>query len=125
MSTAPVPDFQIETAAQLAEYLAQAATWSEIEKLTAAFSHLKIEAWGLLKEDQQQHILELKKFKDFEMARLYPLGCTVQRKNDPEKKQGEVTGYWQAYGVEYVAFSVNGFADWCQGSRIKRIYTTQ
>lgn len=125
MSTERVPDFQIETATQLRQYLAQAETWSEVEKLTTAFPHFKVEAWGLLEPDQQQHILKLKEFKDFSVAQLYPLGCTVQRRNDPEKQQGEVTGYWKAYDVEYVAFSVNGFADWCQGSRIKRIYTTK
>ena len=125
MSTERVPDFQIETAAQLAEYLAQAETWSEVEKLTAAFSQYKVEAWSLLEEDQQKHILKLKEWKDLEVAQLFPLGCTVQRRDDPEKKQGEVTGYWTAYGVDYVTFIVNGFTDWCQGNRIKRIYTTK
>lgn len=125
MSTERIPDFQIETAAQLSEYLAQAKTWSEIEKLTTASPEFKVEAWGLLAEDQQKHILKLKEFASFDVAQTYPLGCTVQRRNDPEKQQGEVTGYWKAYGVEYVAFTVNGFADWCQGSRLKRIYTAE
>ncbi|OKH18356.1 hypothetical protein [[Limnothrix rosea] IAM M-220] len=122
MSTELVPDFQIDTAQQLAEYLSQAETWSEIERLTAAFAHLKVEAWQLLTEDKQQHILKLKKWKDSEIAQLFPLGSTVQRRDDPEKKQGVVTDYWTAYGVEYVTFTVNGFTDWCQGQSLKRIY---
>ena len=125
MSTEQVPDFQIETSAQLAEYLAQAETWSEVEKLTAAFPDFKVEAWGILKEDQQQHILKLKEWKDHEVAQLFPLGSTVQRRDDPEKKQGTVTDYWTAYGLDYVTFTVNGFTDWCQGNRLKRIYTAK
>ncbi len=124
MSTELVPDFQIDTAQQLAEYLSQAETWSEIERLTTAFAHLKVEAWQLLTEDKQQHILKLKKWKDSEVAQLFPIGSTVQRRDDPEKKQGTVTDYWSAYGVDYVTFTVNGFTDWCQGKHLKRIYAT-
>ena len=124
MSTELVPDFQIDTAQQLAEYLVQAQTWSEIERLTAAFEALKVEAWGLLSEEQQQHILKIKKWKDHEIAQNFPLGSTVQRRDDPEKKQGTVTDYWTAYGIDYVTFTVNGFTDWCQGKHLKRIYAT-
>ncbi|AFY40499.1 hypothetical protein Lepto7376_4391 [[Leptolyngbya] sp. PCC 7376] len=124
MSTELVPDFEIDTAQQLAEYLAQAETWSEIERLTEAFKALKVEAWGLLSEEQQQHILKIKQWKDHEIAQIFPLGSTVQRRDDPEKKQGVVTDYWTAYDIDYVTFTVNGFTDWCQGKHLKRIYST-
>lgn len=123
MSTEPIPDFQIETPQQLAEYLAQAETWSEVERLTTAFAAYKVEAWQLLSEPQQQHILKLKQWKDHPLAQKFPFGCTVQRRNDPEKKQGKVTHYWSAYGVDYVTFEVDGFTDWCQAQHLKRIYS--
>jgi hypothetical protein len=123
MSTELVPDFQIATPHQLAEYLAQAETWAEIEKLTTAFAPLKVEAWKILTEEQQQHILKLKQWKDHELAKQFPLGCTVQRRHDPEKKQGKVTDYWAAHGIDYVTFTVDGFTDWCQGKYLKRIYS--
>jgi hypothetical protein len=122
MSTALIPDFQVETPQQLAEYLAQSETWAEIEKLTTHFFHFKVEAWQILTEDQQQHILKLKKWKDHELAQKFPLGCTVQRRGDVEKQQGIVTDYWSAHGIDYVTFTVDGFTDWCQGQFLKRIY---
>ncbi|MGB2926709.1 MAG: hypothetical protein WBB82_15520 [Limnothrix sp.] len=122
MSIAPIPDFQVDTPQQLAEYLAQSETWAEIEGLTSHFSHFKVEAWQLLTEAQQQYILKLKQWKDHELAQKFPLGCTVQRRNDSEKQQGIVTNYWTAHGVNYVTFDVDGFTDWCQSTALKRIY---
>lgn len=122
MSTVPLPEFQIQTPQQLADYLIQAQTWQEVENLTRAFTHFKAEAWSLLSKAQQNHIFNLKRWKDHAIAQKFPLGCTVQRRNDPEKKQGEVKDYWQAHGIDYVTFEVDGFTDWCRASALKRIY---
>lgn len=125
MTTVPIPDFQIESPQQLADYLAQAETWQEIEGLTHDYSQFKVEAWQLLTEDQRDHILKLKEWKDHEVAQKFPLGCLVQRRNDGEKKQGQVIDYLTIYGVDYVVFSVDGFTDWCRGTFLKRIYQPQ
>ena len=111
----------IESPEQLADYLNQATTWSEIEALTQAYPTLKAAAWKGLSPEQQNRILKLRDFKDKAIAQEFPLGCLVQRRQDPEQKQGTVVDYWEAYGVDYVVFSVDGFTDWCSGSMLERV----
>ncbi|MBV5261675.1 hypothetical protein FLX56_25000 [Synechococcus moorigangaii CMS01] len=117
MNTVPV----IESPKQLATYLAQAQTWSEIEILTQTYPDFKTAAWKQLSADQQSHILKLRDLKDKAIAQEFPLGCLVQRRQDPEQKQGTVIDHWAAYGVEYVVFSVDGFTDWCPGTMLEKM----
>lgn len=111
----------IESPEQLAEYLAQMETWQAVETLTQTYPNFKAAAWKLLSETQQQHILELKHWKDVAIAQAFPPGCLVQRRRDPEQKQGKVVDYWEAYGTYYVVFTVDGFTDWCPGEMLERV----
>ncbi|MEB3224890.1 MAG: hypothetical protein VKJ86_03705 [Synechococcus sp.] len=121
MTIAPQPIPAIESPEQLAAYLNQATTWSEIEALTQAYPDFKATAWKGLSPEQQNRILKLRDFKDKAIAQEFPLGCLVQRRQDPEQKQGKVVDYWEAYGVEYVVFTVDGFTDWCPGTMLEKV----
>lgn len=121
MTTAPHPVPVLESPEQLAECLTQAQTWAEIELLTQAYPDFKAIAWKQLSADQQGRILKLRDLKDKAIAQEFPLGCLVQRRADPEQKQGKVVDYWDAYGVDYVVFTVDGFTDWCPGSMLERL----
>lgn len=121
MTAVLIPEFELQSAQELADLLTEAETWRAVERLTTAHEHLKIEAWKLLSESQQAYLKELQKWKDHPVAQQFPPGVKVQRIGDPEELVGEVSHYWEAYGVDYVTFMVGPDVDWCRASFLKRV----
>ena len=122
MTALKVPDFTINNAKELAEFLAKAQDWREIQLLTTAYPQWKDEAWYSLGKKDQEKIKKLKKWSDHPIAKKFPLGSSVQRIDDTEEQWGQVVDYWSAYGVEYVTFQIGTDTDWCQANQLKRSY---
>ena len=120
MSAEPQLKFEIQTAAELAEYLRSAVSWGEIEALTRDFSHWKVEAWKLLSDGDKDRVLMLKRWKDHPVAKKFPPGCSVQRIKGTTGLVGTVLNYWSAYGIDYITFQVGPDVDWCRASFLKR-----
>jgi hypothetical protein len=121
MSALALSDFELRSAADLAECLKQALKWTEIEALTSAYPQWKVEAWHLLLESDRDRIKLLERWKDHPVAHKFPLGCLVQRSNDTEGQRGKVVNYWIAYNIEYVTFRVGEDIDWCRAQCLKRL----
>lgn len=119
MSAQPLLKFEIQTAAELAEYLRSATTWREVEALTQNYAHWKLEAWKLLSEAEKERIKYLKHWQDHPVSQEFPPGCLVQRINSNKGLVGKVLNYWSAYGIDYVTFQVGQDIDWCRASFLK------
>lgn len=121
MSALPVPDFELHSPQALADLIATAETWREVEQLMAQYQDWKTETWQLLTEPQQDRLRLLQKWQDYPIAQKFPPGAIVQRLDDAHGLTGEVQTYWQAYGEDYVTFMVGPDVDWCRASNLKRI----
>jgi len=121
MTALKAPEFEINNAQELAEFLAQSQSWREIESLTTDYAQWKQEAWYALSKGDQQRIKKLKKWSNHPVAKQFPLGSTVQRVDDTEEQQGKVMDYWSAYDVDYVTFQVGSDTDWCRADNLKCI----
>ncbi|MBE9114672.1 hypothetical protein IQ249_02060 [Lusitaniella coriacea LEGE 07157] len=114
------PEFELNSAQELAEYLQSALTWGEIEALSGAYPQWKAEAWELLQPFDRDRVKLLKKWKDYPLAQNFPPYSIVQRLDEEEGMSGKVIDYWSAYGVEYVTFSVGEDIDWCRATHLQR-----
>ncbi len=120
MSALPIPDLEPHNPQELAQYIASAQSWKEIEVLTTAYSEWKAAAWQLLSETEQARVKCLKQWKDNPIVQKFPLGCKVERMNSTQNLVGTVTHYWTAYGVDYITFQVGPDIDWCRANALKR-----
>lgn len=121
MTAVLTPPIQLHDPQDLANFLEQVETWDVVESVTTAYTQWKVEAWNLLPEPQQERLKTLQKWKDNPIAQLFPPGVKVHRVDDPEQLVGEVTDYWQAYGIDYVTFIVDKDVDWCRASFLARV----
>jgi hypothetical protein len=121
MSALPAPDFELHSPQELADLIATADTWREVEQLTAQYHEWKTAAWQLLTDAQQDRLRLLQKWQDYPVAQKFPPGAIVQRLDDAHDLTGEVKAYWQAYGEDYVTFMVGPDVDWCRASNLKRV----
>lgn len=123
MSAQPLLKFEVQTAAELAEYLRAATSWREVEALAQHYPHWKREAWKLLSEAEQERIKYLKHWQDHPVAQKFPPGSLVRRINSTTESVGKVMHYWSAYGVDYVTFQVGPDIDWCRASFLQLVNT--
>ena len=120
MSALPLADLELQTPQELAQCIASAQSWKEIEVLTTAYSDWKVAAWELLSEQDQAKVKCLKQWKDHPILQKFPLGSKVQRIDSHQQFVGTVMNYWNAYGVDYITFQVGPDTDWCRASALKR-----
>ncbi len=121
MSALPLPQFEIHTASQLADYLQSAVSWREVEALTLNYPDWKAEAWEMLSEEDRERIKAFKKWANHPLAQKFPPYSIVQRLDDREGQTGKVINYWSAYGIDYITFSVDQDIDWCRASQLKKV----
>ncbi|MEL7037283.1 MAG: hypothetical protein AAFO04_16905 [Cyanobacteria bacterium J06592_8] len=121
MTALPLSHWELQNPQQLAELLTTAQTWKEIEALGAAYPQWKREAWESLSTEKQEYIKQLKKWKDYQAAQKFPLGCTVKRINSTQGLSGQVISYWSAYDIDYVTFKVGDDIDWCRATFLQRV----
>lgn len=121
MTVVLTPPIQLHNPQDLAHFLEEVETWNVVEDITATYEQWKVEAWNLLSESQQERLKTLQKWKDHPIAQILPPGAKVHRIDDPDQLVGEVTNYWQAYGVNYVTFMVGKDVDWCRASFLERV----
>ncbi|MDY7021712.1 MAG: hypothetical protein SWJ54_10175 [Cyanobacteriota bacterium] len=121
MTALPLSRWELQSPQQLADLLATAQTWKEIEALGAAYPQWKRKAWELLSPEKQDHIHQLKKWKDYPAAQKFPLGCTVERINSTQGLTGQVISYWSAYDIDYVTFKVGDDIDWCRVTFLQKV----
>ncbi len=123
MTAVLVADPELQSPEALAQRLQSTSRWSEVEALTRTYAHWKVQAWELLPEAERDRLKHLKRWHGHLVAERFPIGALVQRCDTTDGSSGVVSGYWHAYGVNYVTFKVGSDVDWCRAENLQCLAT--